>query len=60
MAHSNVTSAISRFYRFRRLIEYLCFVSIIVQAGMKVVKSDEGFYQYEAGSKDLVVIERFR
>jgi 3-hydroxybutyryl-CoA dehydrogenase len=32
----------------------------MVQAGMKGVKSGEGFYQYVAGSKELVVAERFR
>jgi 3-hydroxybutyryl-CoA dehydrogenase len=32
----------------------------MVQAGMKGVKSGEGFYQYVTGSKDLVVAERFR
>ena len=32
----------------------------MVQAGMKGIKSGEGFYQYVAGSKDLVVAERFR
>jgi 3-hydroxybutyryl-CoA dehydrogenase len=31
----------------------------MVQAGMKGVKSGEGFYQYVAGSKELVVAERF-
>ncbi len=32
----------------------------MVQAGMRGVKSGEGFYQYVAGSKDLVVADRFR
>jgi 3-hydroxybutyryl-CoA dehydrogenase len=32
----------------------------IVQAGHKGVKSGAGFYQYTAGSKDLVVAARFR
>lgn len=32
----------------------------MVQAGMKGIKSGEGFYQYVAGSKDLIVAERFR
>jgi 3-hydroxybutyryl-CoA dehydrogenase len=32
----------------------------MVQAGMKGIKSGEGFYQYVAGSKELVVAERFR
>jgi 3-hydroxybutyryl-CoA dehydrogenase len=32
----------------------------MVQAGMKGVKSGEGFYQYVAGSKELVVAERFK
>jgi len=31
----------------------------MVQAGHKGVKSGSGFYQYQAGSKDLVVAERF-
>ena len=31
----------------------------MVQAGMKGNKSGEGFYKYVAGSKDLVVAERF-
>jgi 3-hydroxybutyryl-CoA dehydrogenase len=31
----------------------------MVQAGMKGIKSGEGFYQYVAGSKELVVAERF-
>jgi 3-hydroxybutyryl-CoA dehydrogenase len=31
----------------------------MVQAGMKGVKSGEGFYQYVVGSKELVVAERF-
>jgi 3-hydroxybutyryl-CoA dehydrogenase len=31
----------------------------MVQAGMKGVKSGEGFYQYQAGSKDLLVASRF-
>jgi 3-hydroxybutyryl-CoA dehydrogenase len=32
----------------------------MVQAGHKGVKSGNGFYQYKAGSKDLVVAERFK
>jgi 3-hydroxybutyryl-CoA dehydrogenase len=32
----------------------------MVRAGHKGVKSGSGFYQYVAGSKDLVVAERFR
>ncbi|HMQ00797.1 MAG TPA: 3-hydroxybutyryl-CoA dehydrogenase [Cyclobacteriaceae bacterium] len=32
----------------------------MVQAGHKGVKTGSGFYQYTAGSKDLVVAERFR
>ena len=32
----------------------------MVQAGMKGNKSGEGFYKYVAGSKDLVVADRFR
>jgi 3-hydroxybutyryl-CoA dehydrogenase len=32
----------------------------MVQAGMKGIKSGEGFYQYVAGSKELVLAERFR
>jgi 3-hydroxybutyryl-CoA dehydrogenase len=32
----------------------------MVQAGHKGVKTGAGFYQYKAGSKDLVVAERFR
>jgi 3-hydroxybutyryl-CoA dehydrogenase len=32
----------------------------MVQAGHKGVKSGNGFYQYQAGSKELVVAERFR
>jgi 3-hydroxybutyryl-CoA dehydrogenase len=32
----------------------------MVQAGHKGVKSGSGFYQYKAGSKDLVVADRFR
>jgi 3-hydroxybutyryl-CoA dehydrogenase len=32
----------------------------MVEAGKKGVKSGEGFYRYEAGSKELVVAERFR
>jgi 3-hydroxybutyryl-CoA dehydrogenase len=32
----------------------------MVQAGMKGVKSGEGFYQYVVGSKELLVAERFR
>lgn len=32
----------------------------MVQAGHKGVKSGSGFYQYKAGSKELVVAERFR
>jgi 3-hydroxybutyryl-CoA dehydrogenase len=32
----------------------------MVQAGMKGSKSGEGFYKYVAGSKDLVVADRFR
>lgn len=32
----------------------------MVQAGHKGVKSGSGFYQYKAGSKDLVVAERFK
>jgi 3-hydroxybutyryl-CoA dehydrogenase len=32
----------------------------MVQAGHKGVKTGSGFYQYKAGSKDLVVAERFR
>jgi len=32
----------------------------MVQAGHQGVKSGSGFYQYKAGSKDLVVAERFR
>ncbi len=32
----------------------------MVQAGHKGVKSGRGFYQYKAGSKDLVVSERFK
>jgi 3-hydroxybutyryl-CoA dehydrogenase len=31
----------------------------MVQAGMKGVKSGEGFYQYVVGSKELLVAERF-
>lgn len=31
----------------------------MVQAGHKGIKSGSGFYQYKAGSKDLVVAERF-
>jgi 3-hydroxybutyryl-CoA dehydrogenase len=31
----------------------------MVQAGFYGVKSGEGFYKYTAGSKDLVVSERF-
>jgi 3-hydroxybutyryl-CoA dehydrogenase len=31
----------------------------MVEAGYKGVKSGEGFYQYTAGSKDLVVASRF-
>lgn len=32
----------------------------MVQAGHKGVKSGNGFYQYQAGSKELIVAERFR
>lgn len=32
----------------------------MVQAGHKGVKSGSGFYQYKAGSKELVVAERFK
>lgn len=32
----------------------------MVQAGHKGVKSGSGFYQYSAGSKDLVVADRFK
>jgi 3-hydroxybutyryl-CoA dehydrogenase len=32
----------------------------MVRAGHKGVKSGKGFYEYEPGSKDLVVAERFR
>ncbi len=32
----------------------------MVQAGMKGIKSGNGFYQYGSGSKDLVVAEKFR
>jgi 3-hydroxybutyryl-CoA dehydrogenase len=32
----------------------------MVQAGHKGVKSGSGFYEYKAGSKDLVVAERFK
>lgn len=32
----------------------------MVQAGHKGVKSGSGFYQYKAGSKDLIVAERFK
>jgi 3-hydroxyacyl-CoA dehydrogenase len=32
----------------------------MVQAGMRAIKSGEGFYKYLAGSKDLIVAERFR
>ncbi len=32
----------------------------MVQAGHKGVKSGSGFYQYKAGSKELVVADRFR
>jgi 3-hydroxybutyryl-CoA dehydrogenase len=32
----------------------------MVQAGHKGVKSGSGFYQYQAGSKELVVADRFR
>jgi 3-hydroxybutyryl-CoA dehydrogenase len=32
----------------------------MVQAGHKGVKSGSGFYQYKAGTKDLVVAERFK
>jgi 3-hydroxybutyryl-CoA dehydrogenase len=32
----------------------------MVMAGRLGVKSGEGFYQYTAGSKDLVVASRFR
>jgi 3-hydroxybutyryl-CoA dehydrogenase len=31
----------------------------MVQAGMKGIKSGEGFYKYLAGSKDLIVADRF-
>jgi 3-hydroxybutyryl-CoA dehydrogenase len=31
----------------------------MVEAGYKGVKTGEGFYQYTAGSKDLVVAPRF-
>ena len=31
----------------------------MVQAGMKGIKSGEGFYKYVAGSKDLIVADRF-
>jgi 3-hydroxybutyryl-CoA dehydrogenase len=31
----------------------------MVQAGMRGIKSGEGFYKYVAGSKDLVVADRF-
>ena len=31
----------------------------MVQAGMKGIKSGEGFYRYVAGTKDLVVADRF-
>ena len=32
----------------------------MVQAGHKGVKSGSGFYQYKAGSKELVVADRFK
>lgn len=32
----------------------------MVQAGMKGIKSGEGFYEYAVGSKDLVIAKRFR
>ena len=32
----------------------------MVQAGHKGIKTGSGFYQYKAGSKELVVAERFR
>ncbi len=32
----------------------------MVQAGHKGVKSGSGFYQYKAGSKDLIVADRFK
>jgi 3-hydroxybutyryl-CoA dehydrogenase len=32
----------------------------MVQAGHKGVKSGNGFYEYQAGSKELIVAERFR
>jgi 3-hydroxybutyryl-CoA dehydrogenase len=32
----------------------------MVQAGTTGVKSGSGFYQYKAGSKDLVVSEKFK
>jgi 3-hydroxybutyryl-CoA dehydrogenase len=32
----------------------------MVEAGKLGLKSGEGFYSYVAGSKDLVVAERFR
>ena len=31
----------------------------MVQAGIRGIKSGEGFYKYVAGSKDLVVADRF-
>lgn len=32
----------------------------MVQAGHRGVKTGSGFYQYKAGSKELIVVERFR
>lgn len=32
----------------------------MVQAGMRGIKSGEGFYKYSAGSKDLIVADRFQ
>ena len=35
-------------------------VSFEVTAGNKGIKSGQGFYQYSAGSKDLVVADKFK
>jgi 3-hydroxybutyryl-CoA dehydrogenase len=32
----------------------------MVQAGHKGIKSGSGFYEWQAGTKELVVAERFR